>query len=92
MTVKDRVDLKPLTKPNQYYEYETIVEMTSDITCEIINDKLGHPHHEECRRNAHNNTWWDLLDEVESEVFDYLNIEMSSEHNDNRFVFTEREG
>ena len=85
MSVKDRVDLKPLTKPNQYYEYDTIVEMTSDITCEIINDKLG-----DCR-NAHNDTWWDLLDEVESEVFDYLNIEMSSENNDNRFVFTERE-
>ena len=85
MTVKDKVDLKPLTKPDQYYDYDTIVEMTSDITCEILNDKLGH-----CM-NAHNDTWWDLLDEVESDVFDYLNIEMSSEHNDNRFIYKERE-
>jgi len=85
MTVKDKVDLKPLTKPNQYYEYDIIVEMTSDITCEILVEKEG-----TCRLE-HNENWWKLLDEVESEVFDYLNIEMSSEHNDNRFVFTERE-
>ena len=85
MKVKDKVNLKPLTKPNQYYDYDIIVEMTSDITCEILNDKLG-----DCM-NAHNDTWWDLLDEIEGDVFDYLNIEISNEHQDNRFIYKQRQ-
>jgi len=85
MTVKDKVNLKPLTKPNQYYDYDIIVEMTSELTCGILVEKDG-----TCRK-AHNDNWWKLLDEVESEVFDYLNIEMSSEHEDNRFIYKERQ-
>ena len=85
MVNKEDIELTPLTKKGDYYPYEVIVELTSELTCKTFHDEVG-----SCE-DVHNSTWWKLLDEVEGDVFDYLNIEMSSEHDDNRYIYTKRE-